>query len=68
MRAALLALSLVFIGGCAAVAPYQREYLANPTMDGELEHGEGEFQAHVFDAREGSTGGFGSTGGGCGCN
>lgn len=56
------------LGGCATVAPYEREYLASPAMNAELEEGEGEFQSHVFDSREGATGGHGSTGGGCGCN
>ena len=54
--------------GCVTVAPYQREYLASPAMNMEDEEGEMEFQAHVFDSREGATGGHGSTGGGCGCN
>ncbi|MEC7520243.1 MAG: DUF4266 domain-containing protein [Myxococcota bacterium] len=64
----LLCLSAALLGGCVSVAPYEREYLANPAMNVELEEGEGEFQAHVFDSREGATGGTGSTGGGCGCN
>ena len=54
--------------GCISVAPYEREYLASPAMNAEMEEGEGDFQAHVFDSREGATGGHGSTGGGCGCN
>jgi hypothetical protein len=58
----------VALGGCVSVAPYEREYLASPAMNAELEEGESEFQAHVFDSREGATGGHGSTGGGCGCN
>lgn len=62
------ALLTVALSGCVSVAPYQREYLAGPAMNGEMEEGESEFQAHVFDSREGATGGHGSTGGGCGCN
>lgn len=58
----------VGLSGCVSVAPYQREYLAGPAMNAEMEDGESEFQAHVFDSREGATGGHGSTGGGCGCN
>lgn len=56
------------LSGCVSVAPYEREYLASPAMNAELEEGEGEFSSHVFDSREGATGGHGSTGGGCGCN
>ena len=66
--ALLLCLCCAALGGCVSVAPYEREYLANPAMNVELEEGEGEFQAHVFDSREGATCGTGSTGGGCGCN
>lgn len=61
-------LLLLAMSGCATVMPYEREYLASPAMAVEGEEGEGEFQAHVFDSREGATGGHGSTGGGCGCN
>lgn len=69
MRSRVLAfLSLLALGGCVSVAPYEREYLASPAMDMELEEGEADFASHVFDAREGATGGHGSTGGGCGCN
>lgn len=60
--------SAAALSGCVSVAPYQREYLAGPAMNAEMEEGESEFQAHVFDSREGATGGHGSTGGGCGCN
>ncbi len=54
--------------GCATVKPYEREDLSRPSMDLSSEAGEARFQAHVFDSREGATGGRGSTGGGCGCN
>lgn len=67
MRLVVL-LSLAALGGCVSVAPYEREYLSNPAMNAELEESEADFGAHVFDAREGATGGHGSTGGGCGCN
>jgi hypothetical protein len=50
------------------VAPYQRGLLTRPAMSTEFESTETSFRAHVHDSREGATGGFGSTGGGCGCN
>jgi hypothetical protein len=62
---ALLALS---IGGCATVAPEQRAILADPTMQFEAD---GKHEAplhHAIDNREGSMGGTGVSGGGCGCN
>jgi Domain of unknown function (DUF4266) len=64
---ALLAVGLTATA-CVTVHPYQREYLARPSMDTSTEEGESGFRAHVHDSREGATGGHGSTGGGCGCN
>jgi hypothetical protein len=55
-------------GGCVTVAPYQRGLLTRPSMSADFEASESMFRAHVHDSREGSTGGMGSTGGGCGCN
>ena len=64
--AALLSLALA---GCVTVRPEQRSVLADPIM----RFGEDNSQAqgqyrHAIDNREGSTGGSGVTGGGCGCN
>lgn len=61
----LAALSLV---GCATVAPYDRERLSRPDMtlesDAELHAGADHAKAY----REGSSGGTGTSAGGCGCN
>jgi hypothetical protein len=63
-----IAMAILF-GGCTHVAPYQRETLADRTMDvGAQERMETQFRSHVYDAREGAMGASGSTGGGCGCN
>lgn len=56
------------ISACVTVHPYEREFLARPSMDLSGEAAESGFRAHVHDSREGATGGHGSTGGGCGCN
>lgn len=66
---ALVALVCALCGtGCATVAPYERERLARPDMElgrnGDAEAG----QEHAEAYREGSSGGMGSSGGGCGCN
>jgi hypothetical protein len=56
------------VAGCATVAPTQRAILADPTMQFD---GEGKHDAalrHALDNREGSMGGTGVSGGGCGCN
>ncbi len=54
--------------GCAAVKPYEREFLADRIMafDGNLE--ETVMERHFLLTREGSMGGQGGAGGGCACN
>jgi Domain of unknown function (DUF4266) len=53
---------------CSTVRPQQRAVLADPTMqfDGEPHHAAA--LHHTIDNREGSMGGNGVSGGGCGCN
>jgi len=53
--------------GCATVRPEQRAVLADPVMQFEG-RGEREALEHVLENREGSFGGRGVRGGGCGCN
>lgn len=53
--------------GCASVAPWQRSRLSHPCMSLEGRMGDA-FLAHVTLIREGSMGGEGGAGGGCGCN
>jgi hypothetical protein len=55
-------------GGCAAVKPYQREFLSERVMTPGSDAIEDRFRQHWQFAREGSEGGFGGAGGGCGCN
>jgi hypothetical protein len=61
-------LLLLTVGGCVAVKPYQREYLSERVMQPGVESAEDHFRQHWQGSREGSEGGFGSSGGGCGCN
>lgn len=68
IRLTLLILFSISSAACVRVAPYQREHLSDPTMDTGHERAETQFRAHVHDSREGATGGYGSSGGGCGCN
>ena len=58
----------VFASGCGGVKPYQREYLSVRAMQPGAEQAEDRFRAHWQSSREGSVGGFGAAGGGCGCN
>ena len=55
-------------GACATVAPYERERLARPDMELGRNADAKAGEEHATAYREGSSGGMGSSGGGCGCN
>lgn len=69
--ALLLAGSFLFTG-CGLVGKrvnaYERAVLSKPGMALVESPQEQAGMNHMFNAREGSTGGFGGAGGGCGCN
>jgi hypothetical protein len=68
MTAKTLLALLLSLSACATVAPQQRAILADPSMQFDAE---GKHEAplrHAIDNREGSMGGSGVSGGGCGCN
>jgi hypothetical protein len=50
------------------VHAHEREYLARPAMDPDSGPLERKLDTHVQEYREGSMGGAGVGGGGCGCN
>ena len=50
------------------VKPYERDRLADPIMALDADPVSSSFLKHVYEAREGSRGAGGSSGGGCGCN
>ena len=56
--------------GCGrfAVRPSEKEHLADRTMRFGANRHETASDEHVMSNREGSTGGKGTGGGGCGCN
>ncbi len=56
------------VGGCATTKPWQKEKLAKRKMKFGADPAEDELDLHMQEAREGAQGGFGSAGGGCGCN
>lgn len=65
VTAAIVAL----LGGCATVAPWEREHLARPAMESDTNPPATALDEHVFEYREGATGGRGvGAGSGCGCN
>ena len=63
---ALAAVSSV-LGGCATVKSYERGDLGDPIME-RMEHfTKQNLEQKFFSSREGSIGGAGGIGGGCGC-
>jgi hypothetical protein len=53
--------------GCATVQPWQRGTLADQCMIFDANGNVVGYMTHWQEAREGSMGGFGIQGGGCGC-
>lgn len=54
--------------GCATVQPWERGILAKKKMQMDPDPEAAAFEQHVYEYREGAAGGYGSVGGGCGCN
>jgi hypothetical protein len=63
-----LLVALASSSGCATLAPQQRAILADPTMQFDADAKHEAALHHAIDNREGSMGGTGVAGGGCGCN
>lgn len=61
---------LALLAGCGrhAVRPNEKEHLSDRTMQFDGDAQETAADEHVLSNREGSAGGRGATGGGCGCN
>lgn len=53
--------------GCAAVKSYEREHLSDPIMERQDQFAKQTLEQKFFSTREGSIGGGGGIGGGCGC-
>ena len=68
MKRLILATALLGAAGCTTVKPYEREYLSERMMQPGAEGAEDRFRQHWQFSREGSEGGYGAAGGGCGCN
>ena len=68
MRVFAAAFLLVTLGGCTAVAPYQRGYLAREDMALEPSLGTARALEKTYSAKEAASGGASVGGGGCGCN
>lgn len=64
--AAVISIGVASVG-CATVQPWQRGTLADTCMLFDSNAAATAYKAHWQEAREGSMGGFGVQGGGCGC-
>jgi hypothetical protein len=53
--------------GCANVRAFEREKLADPIMERQSQFAKQTLEQKFFSTREGSIGGGGGIGGGCGC-
>jgi hypothetical protein len=67
-RLLLLAIFAVLTSSCVTVKATQRAVLADPIMQFEGDPQSAAQLRHAIDNREGSYGGGGVSGGGCGCN
>lgn len=72
MRVILLIVATVMASGCSMlrknVKAFDRRLLSEEGMEFIVVPMDEIGQQHMFNAREGSVGGFGGAGGGCGCN
>ena len=67
---AVLALAF-WLAGCASYAPpqaWEKQYLAMPEMQFDADRLDAKYMQHIQFSKEGSAGGYGVGGGGCGCN
>lgn len=64
----MIALGLLAIAGCTTVQPWDRDLLAQKTMSFNPKPMLQAIDDHIYFSKEGSTGGSGVGGGGCGCN
>ena len=62
----LVSLALL-ASGCVSVQPWQRGRLADKCMTFDANGGLNAYASHWQESREGSSGGAGVLGGGCGC-
>ncbi len=68
LRVVLVVLAGLGASGCVTVRAQQRAVLADPIMQFDSEPRAEAIRVHAIDNREGSNGGSGVAGGGCGCN
>ena len=69
-KAWLLCVGCVLLQGCASVTvkPWEREVLARDDMQLDAHALDAAIDDHIYFSKEGTSGGRGFGGGGCGCN
>ena len=69
MRTAILLIAIAAAGcGRQAVRASEKQFLADQVMIFDEDGQEASADEHILSNREGSAGGYGAVGGGCGCN
>ena len=64
----ILLSALSHMTACSTVQPWERDLLADPAMALVSDPLEVGIDDHIYFSKEGSSGGRGFSGGGCGCN
>lgn len=67
VKKSLLIVATISVISCVAVKPWEREKLADPIMEPKSLVSKQKLDEKFFSSREGSMGGSGGIGGGCGC-
>jgi len=67
LTAVCILILVAVCAGCAPVRPWEREYLADETMQFDPDPLKAEWNNHVREVLEGARGGYNGSGGGCGC-
>ena len=64
----IASVAIIGLSGCAGVEPWDRDVLARPDMQLVSDPAETAADEHIYFSKEGTSGGRGFGGGGCGCN
>jgi hypothetical protein len=68
MRKMLLLALAATLASCTTVKPWERETLARDDMQLDAQALDAALDDHIYFSKEGTSGGRGFGGGGCGCN
>ena len=67
-KTGLLLLAAATLAGCTTIKPWEREVLAREDMQLDANALDTALDDHIYFSKEGTSGGRGFGGGGCGCN